>query len=85
VGADIRKNYFMVGATWTIGGAPPSPPGGSAFPAGNVVGTSQLANTTMETFQQSSTQFSAFTSCFGCHTSNTTNVSHVFPFLQKLF
>ena len=81
VGADIRKNYFMVGATWTIGGAAPT----GAFPSGNVVGTSQLSNTTMETFQQQSTSFSAFTSCFGCHVTNTTNVSHVFPGLQKLF
>jgi hypothetical protein len=81
VGADIRKNYFFMGATWTIGGAPPS----GSFPNGNGVGTSQLANTTMETFQTISSSFSASNNCFGCHVGNTTSVSHVFPGLKKLF
>ena len=77
---DIRSNYFMVGATWTIGGAAPT----SSFPMGNVVGTSQLSNTTMETFQQAGTSYNQFGSCFACHGSNTTGVSHVFGGLKPL-
>lgn len=51
---DMRKNYFMLGATWTIGGAPPTP-------SGIQVGTNLLANSTMETYVQGSTN------CFTCH------------------
>jgi len=50
---DMRKNYFMLGATWTIGGAPPS--------TGTQVGTNFLANSTMETYVQGSSN------CFTCH------------------
>ena len=39
---DVRKNYILIGSTWTIGGAPPN--------GSNEVGTNQLANSTMETF-----------------------------------
>jgi hypothetical protein len=78
---DVRKNYLLLGATWTEGGAAPS----ASFPSGNVVGTSQLANTTMETFTQASSSFNSFNSCFQCHQTNTTKVSHVFPALKKLF
>lgn len=53
--ADIRKNYIMTGATWTIFGAPPN--------NNNQVGTNKLANTTMETFFQPS-------NCFACHQGN---------------
>jgi hypothetical protein len=53
IAGDMRKNYFMLGATWTIGGAPPS--------TGVQVGTSVLANSTMETYVQGSTN------CFSCH------------------
>ena len=67
---DVRNNYVMTGATWTIGGAAPN--------GGNEVGTNKLSNTTMETYQQGS-------NCFSCHTNNTTGVSHVFPFLKPLF
>jgi hypothetical protein len=78
---DIRSNYFLLGATWTIGGASPT----GEFPFGNEVGTSQLSNTTMESFQQPNSLFGTGLNCFGCHVSNTTSVSHVFPHLQKLF
>jgi hypothetical protein len=79
---DLRNNYFMLGATWTEGGASPSEP----FPSGNEVGTSVLANTTMETYQQGSSNTNASAAnCFSCHTSNTTFVSHVFPALKPLF
>lgn len=84
---DIRGNYVMTGATWTIGGAAPS----GAFPSGNEVGTSKLANTTMETYQQGSNAlFATGTNCFSCHLSNqpvqaTVAVSHMFPDIDPLF
>lgn len=68
--ADLRKNYFHEGTTWTIFGAPPS--------ATNQVGTNKLENTTMETFNQGG-------NCFGCHVTNTTAVSHVFNSTKPLF
>jgi hypothetical protein len=85
VSGDIRANYYMIGSTWTIGGAAPSV---APFKngVGNQVGTSQLANTTMETYQQGpSKKWNAGVNCFFCHTSNTTNVSHIFPSIQPLF
>jgi hypothetical protein len=90
VNGDIRKNYFMLGATWTIGKAPTE-----AFPRGNVLGTSQLANSTMETFTQDTSLFSPDHSCFNCHRNKTTDmskpvdvttdVSHIFAALKKFF
>ena len=72
-GPDIRTNYFMNGATWTENG---NPPGGN-FPTGNSVGTSQMENPTMETFQQGTT-FNAFSNnCLTCHATNQLQVSHV--------
>src|SRR5712692_6317374 len=87
---DIRGNYFMMGSTWTIGGAAITSnfgnPGNTGATPGKGVGTSQLANTTMETYQQVNTSFDMFSNnCFSCHTSNTTNVSHVFGALKPLF
>ncbi|MGD0960161.1 MAG: hypothetical protein ABSB19_10165 [Methylomonas sp.] len=82
VNGDIRANYIFTGATWTELGESPTAP----FPGGNVVGASQLANTTMETFQQGSSNTNASSSnCFDCHSFNTTNVSHVFPVMNPLF
>ncbi len=79
---DIRANYIFEGATWTIGGASPS----GHFPTGNEVGTSKLANTTMETFQQgTSTSASTGANCFTCHATNTVNVSHLFGETKPLF
>ena len=75
-GGDIRGNYIMTGATWTIFGAPPS--------GGNQVGTNALTNTTMETYQQGS-------NCFGCHSGNMlgstgdSGLSHIFAPLKPLF
>ena len=71
---DIRKNYIMTGTTWTINGAP-------SQPASNQVGTNRMANTTMETFSQT-------TNCFGCHNFNAaspSDVSHVFNDMKPLF
>jgi hypothetical protein len=69
--ADIRKNYFQTGTTWTIFGAAPN--------AGNQVGTNKLANSTMETFQQGNSN------CFSCHGTNKTTVSHIFDDTKPLF
>jgi hypothetical protein len=76
---DVRSNYFTTGATWTIGGQAPS--------GSNQVGTSQLANTTMETFQQGpdNTTTNGTSNCFDCHVTNQTGVSHVFRALKSLF
>jgi hypothetical protein len=81
---DVRRNYLMTGATWTAGGAPPS-----GFIGGNQVGTSSLANTTMETYMQGSqnnpTAQVGGSNCLSCHVTNTTTVSHVFSALKPLF
>lgn len=69
IDGDARKNYIQTGSTWTIlGGAP----NGS-----NEVGTNNLANTTMETYQIGS-------NCFNCHVTNNVSVSHVFKKLKPL-
>ncbi len=93
VGSDVRKNYYLLGATWTAGGGAPTAP----FPNGNGVGTSQLANSTMETFQTGTNgNFGRAFNCFSCHNNQdalhptnspnaTTNVSHIYDAIQKLF
>ncbi len=76
LGGDIRGNYIMTGATWTIFGAVPN--------GSNQVGTNALSNTTMETYQQGS-------NCFSCHsgnmlgTSGDAGLSHIFAPLKPLF
>jgi len=89
---DVRANYYLAGATWTIGGGPPnSPLPNSSTNHGTQVGTSMLAGSTMETYQQGTdnTTNSGSTNCFSCHTSGasgglkplaTINVSHIFDF-----
>ena len=69
IAGDVRRNYFQIGTTWTIGGAAPN--------GANEVGTNQLSNTTMETFVQGS-------NCFSCHTTNKVVVSHVYSKLKPL-
>jgi hypothetical protein len=76
ISGDVRRNYFQLGTTWTIGGAPPN--------GGDEVGTNQLANSTMETFMQASTPSGPGTNCFACHNTNKVVVSHVYPTLQPL-
>jgi hypothetical protein len=67
IGGDVRKNYFLVGATWTSDGSV----------NGSEVGTNQLANSTMETFIPQSSAFDPnSTNCFFCHGSG--NLSHIF-------
>jgi hypothetical protein len=96
---DVRNNYVMSGSSWTALGVSPTcifpngPPSGCSTlvgtPKGNIVGTSLLADSTMETYQQgfdgSYTPGSAAElTCLNCHTSNTLSVSHDFPSLQPL-
>ncbi|HVP54514.1 MAG TPA: hypothetical protein VMU45_05905 [Candidatus Eisenbacteria bacterium] len=79
---DIRNHYYMTGATWTINGKSFNTnfgnPGNSAIVDGRGVGTSQLANTSMETFQQINHMFNKHANnCFNCHKSDKLRVSHV--------
>ena len=91
--ADVRDNYFMLGANWTIGGFAPMPAFGAPTKAnpGNQVGTSRLANSTMETYQQGvDTTSTGGSNCFSCHASSnpsiaTTAVSHIFGAIKPLF
>ena len=86
---DVRNKYIMTGATWTIFGGGFNgnfgKPGNVTTATGTAVGTSQMANTTMETYQQAldptthNTTFNTFSNnCFSCHGTNTTSVSHIF-------
>jgi len=87
-GNDIRKNYIFIGSTWTDSGTAPD---GTSFSVtnsqkGTAIGTSQLANTTMETYIQNGTGYNKNGSCFYCHhdfaktgpTLNPGELSHVF-------
>lgn len=79
IGNDVRKNYLMIGATWTTGAAPngssypyntPSdsiPKIPKKFPVGNALGTAQVSNSTMETYTQSGSTYETQMSCFACH------------------
>lgn len=94
-GGDVRGNYILTGATWTVlGGAPPTGGGASvascaSIPAsGCPVGTSALANTAMETYDQGkdTTLANGGSNCFVCHNGgNTTVVSHIFGAIKPLF
>jgi hypothetical protein len=68
---DIRGNYVMTGATWTIPGT---------FIQ---VGTNKLSNTTMETYHQGLNCFD----CHQGNTTNfdPNGLSHIFGGLQPLF
>lgn len=82
-GADVRDNYFMLGATWTIGGAVPTNSYGTPPPpTANEVGTSLLANTTMETYEQGNSNLfgggNNGKNCLFCHAYNTVPTSHIF-------
>jgi hypothetical protein len=86
---DVRTHYIMTGSTWTIDGfgfnGNFGNPGNNTTASGTGVGTSQMANTTMETYQQildpitHKTTWAMFSNnCFSCHHGNTTSVSHIF-------
>jgi hypothetical protein len=55
---DVRKNYVLVGALWTNGKIP----GFDPPPQVQQIGSTQLANSTMETYFQFATL-----NCFTCH------------------
>jgi hypothetical protein len=89
-GADVRNNYVMYGATWTAGGVPPS---GQFASGGNEVGTSNLQNSAMETYQQGTNTTSAGVNCLDCHSGNMlgtkadnqgAGLSHIFGVLAPL-
>jgi hypothetical protein len=61
---DVRKNYILTGTTWVLGGGPPS--------TGVVTGTTNMSNSTMETFFQGS-------NCFDCHSDATGNMLGTSP------
>ena len=77
---DKRSKYILMGATWTVGGQPPT--------FNNQTGTTEMANTTMETFVQGG-------NCFDCHQGNmlgaqpggafTGGLSHVWQPIKPLF
>ena len=84
---DVRNKYLFLGATWTENGAAPSTNFKGSNANGIVVGTSHLANTTLETFTQSETYVPGIfpgPGCLSCHTTNTVGVSHVFESTQAL-
>jgi hypothetical protein len=94
VGNDVRKNYLFIGATWTSNGTAPNSFSYSPqnTEAGVAIGTSQLANSTMETYAQNGEQYSkTFGTCFACHSLNKANqptldpnfISHVFKRLEN--
>jgi hypothetical protein len=88
----VWRNFFLVGAVWTTGGTtalpavPPNPPiTPAAGTAPNEVGSTYLANATMETFQQwpnPSSSPGPQLNCFSCHntfpgfTTAPFNISH---------
>jgi len=90
---DTRSNYLLIGATWTFGGTPPNGGSyGSDTTHGVAIGTSALANTTMETyFQNNNPPAHTFTqtTCFLCHSNNNSNLpgdlSHIYTAIQKMF
>jgi hypothetical protein len=88
---DVRDNYFTTGATWTVNGFPPTGSFSGIASNGVEVGTSQMANTTMETYQQ----FPGM-NCLACHgrgsgtvnpnlTPNNNPISHIYQVLKPLF
>ena len=85
---DVRKNYMMIGTSWTSSEADPI----------NVVlrrGSEQLANTTMETFVSTieTVHEPGSSTCFDCHQGpnmlgehcKRRGLSHLFGVLQPLF
>lgn len=94
IAGDVRKNYIFIGATWTQNGATPT---GKSYSVkkkqtspGVAVGTSQLANSTMETyFQYGAGKFNSNdASCFSCHYGSLApnapfDLSHIYSQLLK--
>ncbi len=86
---DLRMNYLLIGATWTFGGTPPNGASyGSDTTHGVAIGTSALANSTMETYFQNRSGAFTQTTCFFCHNRNNSNLpgalSHVYTAILPL-
>jgi hypothetical protein len=90
---DVRGNYIMTGATWTIKGQTVEPLPGNTQP-NNQIGTNLLSNTTMETYDQgTNSQSNNGLNCFSCHGNGSqpagqpanTAVSHIFTSLIPLY
>jgi hypothetical protein len=87
---DLRKNYVFIGATWTDSGVAPN---GKSYSSTNsesgvAIGTSQLANSTMETYAQYGTDYNTYGSCFSCHSGypaslKPSDLSHIYSALLK--
>ena len=79
----VWSNYEMIGAIWTKDGADSGPPPvpsrqGPADANSPQRGSLELANMSMETFQQGDTSY--IPNCFGCHNyeaANPLTVSHI--------
>jgi hypothetical protein len=91
---DVRGNYILTGATWTVFGGAPIGSGASVAScatspvSGCPVGTSALSNSTMETYDQGkdTTLANGGSNCLTCHSGgNTTVVSHIFGAVKPLF
>jgi hypothetical protein len=85
--ADVRNNYLFLGATWTENGGAASTNFNGTNATGIVVGTSHLANSTLETFTQSKVFVPGHfpgPGCLSCHNTNTVSVSHLFDSMQAL-
>jgi len=92
--SDPRYAYLHIGSTWTLGGGEPNGPYPADPGVNDVIGTSFLLNSTMETFQQGTdTTYSTGNDCFACHTASGSNpqvkadtsVSHIFDGISPLF
>jgi hypothetical protein len=84
---DVRKNYIMIGATWTSDGKAPTPSNATLPPSNTAPPKANLVNTTMETFYKE-----GVSNCFDCHQGNMLacegerkGLSHIFGVLQPLF
>lgn len=83
-GKDVRKNYLFIGATWTADGTAPNGKVYSIDPTpGSAIGTSLLANSTMETYFVGNTR-----TCFTCHSGHNCllpdSLSHIFSKIRPL-
>jgi len=71
---DVRKNYALIGAIWTDKGTIP--------PIGTNEGSTKLANSTMETYEQE-------LNCFSCHQTSGKDlwgdlrISHIFNHIKS--
>ena len=69
--SDVRRNYLLMGATWTTGSVPTS-----GTDTNSVRGSLLLGNSTMETYTQTNAP-----NCFSCHNNSpllASGLSHVF-------